>query len=98
MTKGTSFPRGHSDKEDFANWVNHFYDSWNKEDDEAKREMTLESYHCYHPYNLQARQLSDNCKTSHYLEAGKNTFLRTQYIAQFNIIDISFHISTQYNF
>jgi len=71
VTEDTSFPRGHSDEDDFAKWVNHFYDSWNKEDDSSKREITTESYHCYHPYNLQARQLSDNCRTSHYLEPGE---------------------------
>ena len=29
--------------------------------------MTVDSYHCYHPYNLQTRVMSNNCIFSHYL-------------------------------
>ena len=31
VTSGSTFPRNHEDPDDFADWVDHFYDSWNKE-------------------------------------------------------------------
>ena len=89
VTKGSDFPRQHGDPEDFATWVDHFYDSWNKEvfmrfpiyyyyhyplffitkpqDEPEKRKIELECFHCYHPYNMQSRAMSNECDVLHYL-------------------------------
>lgn len=67
VTRGSKFPRNHEDPDDFADWVDHFYDSWNKEDDPEKRKIELDCFHCYHPYNMQSRAMSNECDVLHYL-------------------------------
>ena len=73
VTKGTEFPRHASDRKDFEVWVNYFYDSWNKKNENATREIELDSFHCYHPYNLQSRAMSDDCIAQHYLSPTQST-------------------------
>jgi len=91
VTKGTEFPRSKYDHSDFSHWVSHFYNSWNKEDDSSARVMTEEAYHCYHPYNMQCRALSDNCNTVHYLEPGEAQSVEDMEVnAKNNMLDASF--------
>lgn len=66
VTRKTKFPRSHNDVSDFTAWVNHFYWSWNRVDDAKEREIELECFHCYHPYNFQTRHMTNNCSTIHY--------------------------------
>ncbi len=63
-TNNTLFPRKGSDKDDFTEWIDHFYNNWNKIDDETLRNITLDNFNCYHPYNFQTRALSDDCGSS----------------------------------
>ena len=74
MTVGTGFPRSNSDSSDFEEWVDHFYDSWNKKDDSKSRKINLDCFHCYHPYNMQIRAMSDECVKVHYLDKSQNPF------------------------
>ena len=72
VTEGTSFPNKAKDKHDFAKWIDHFYNSWNGEDDHKLRNIDLECYHCYHPYNMQCRAMSNDCFSLHYLETSQS--------------------------
>lgn len=71
-TNGTAFPRKYPNPVGFGKWIHWFYNSWNGQMS-ASTNITNDYYNCYHPYNMQTRFMSQNCRSPAYKYLGPLT-------------------------